>query len=105
MKNRTSACTVTVYESDFVLPTDLTEIEEEAFEGIDAGFVYVPDNCEKIGAHAFRDSNIRQIRIPADCEIGDDILAGCEDVMVFGTAGSEAEQYARDHGNRFIEEN
>jgi fibronectin type 3 domain-containing protein len=104
MKKRTADCTVTVYEPDFVLPSDLTEIKEEAFKRTDARFVYVPDSCEKIGAHAFCDSNIEQIRIPANCEIGDDILEGCENVIIFGTAGSEAEQYARDHGNRFVED-
>lgn len=104
MKNRTAECTVTVYEPDFVLPIDLTVIEEEAFEGIDAEFVYISDNCERIGAHAFRNSSIGQIRIPADCEIGDDILAGCENVIIFGTAGSDAEQYAQDHDFIFVNE-
>ena len=36
------------------LPEDLTRIEANAFEGIDAEGVIIPDGCTEIGAGAFR---------------------------------------------------
>ena len=103
MKKKTAQCTVTVYKPDLVLPADLTEIEESAFEGTDAEIVYIPDNCRKIGSNAFRNSGVRQIRIPDDCEIGEEAFAGCEDVTLIGTAGSGVATYANSHGLRFVE--
>ena len=105
MKNKTSSCLVTVYKPDFVLPADLTVIEESAFEGIDARTVYIPDNCISIGAYAFRNSSVEQIRIPANCEIGDEVFAGCKNVTVLGIPGSYAETYAQENGLGFIETN
>lgn len=102
MKSRTASCTVMVTDSDFILPADLTEIEEAAFEGTDAKVVYVPDNCIRIGAYTFRDSSIVKIRIPAGCELGDEVFAGCGNVTILGTAGSDAELYAQDHGLGFV---
>lgn len=86
-------------EADFVLPEDLTEIEESAFEGIDAKIVYVPDNCASIGTFAFRNSSVKQIRIPANCLIEEDAFTGCERVIVFGAAGSSAETYCEGKEN------
>lgn len=102
-KKKKADCTVIVYKPDLYLPAELTEIEESAFEGIDAEIVYIPDNCKKIGPNAFQNSNVRQIRIPEDCEIGEEVFAGCEDVTVVGTAGSSAEAYADSHGLTFVE--
>lgn len=105
MKNKTASCSVTVNEPDLVLPADLIEIKESAFEGTDAKTVYIHDNCNRIGPYAFRNSGVTKIRIPAECEIGEEVFSGCEDVIVFGTAGSNAQEYCEENDNlTFIEE-
>ena len=83
---------------DFVIPSGTLGIESEAFAGIGATVVYIPDGCGSIGATAFRDcSNLRQIRIPAGCAIGADAFAGDFGLKVFGYRGSPAETYCREH--------
>ncbi len=83
---------------DFVIPSGTLGIESEAFAGIGATVVYIPDGCGSIGATAFRDcSNLRQIRIPAGCAIGVDAFAGDFGLKVFGYRGSSAETYCREH--------
>ncbi len=84
---------------DFTLPAFLQEVDESAFEGIVATIVYVPDACESIGAYAFRNAAIVQIRIPADCSIADTAFDGCEEVLIFGTPGSAAESFCDAHDN------
>ena len=85
---------------DFTLPASLTAVEEEAFAGIAASAVDVPASCASICACAFRNCpNLTQIRIPADCELGTDVFAGCEIVYVFGAPGSSAEAYCQSHVN------
>ena len=90
-------------EPDFTLPAGLSEIGEEAFEGIAAMTVIViPDSCRAIGEHAFRDcTNLYQVRIPADCAIGTDAFDGCTTVYIYGTSGSPAHAYCLDpqHAN------
>lgn len=46
---------VVLPEKTMYLPANLTKIEENAFEGIDAEAVIIPDSCTEIGAGAFRD--------------------------------------------------
>ena len=46
--------TVTAAFRAFTLPADLTKIEANAFEGIDAESVFIPDGCTEIGAEAFK---------------------------------------------------
>ena len=85
---------------DFTLPAFLTTVEEEAFEGIAASVVDIPESCVSIGAHAFRNCpNLTQIRIPDGCALGTDVFDSCEMVYVFGTAGSPAETYCNAHDN------
>ncbi len=87
-------------DPDFILPENLTIIEANAFEGIDAEVIYIPDGCEYIDDYAFRDCfNLRQIRIPEDCEIGMDVFDDCIDILVFSAIGSPAEEYCDDHDN------
>ena len=105
MKHKTASCSVTVYKPDLLLPAELKMIEESAFEGTSARTVYIPDKCNYIGAYAFRNSSVEQIRIPANCEIGDGVFAGCEDVTILGIVGSDAEIYAQENGLGFIEAN
>ncbi len=78
--------------ADLTLPADTVRVEAEAFAGVAAGSVYIPDGCGFIGAGAFRDCPaLRRIRIPGDCEVDPKALANCEDVTVFGVPGSSAE--------------
>lgn len=50
--------------SKLTLPASLREIEEEAFEGIAADTVIIPDGVTRIGARAFADSRVRLLVIP-----------------------------------------
>ena len=79
---------------DFCLPTGTLEIQSEAFAGIAAAVVYIPDGCGSIGAGAFRDCpNLRQVRIPAGCTIGENAFAGVYELRIFGYRNSPAETY------------
>ena len=91
---------------DLTLPSLLTAVEADAFEGIAASIVDVPANCRSIGDRAFRlCPNLTQIRIPADCELGKDVFDRCTLVYIFGTAGSPAETYCDAYENCvFVEE-
>ena len=83
---------------DFVLPTGTLGIQSEAFVGIAATVVYIPNSCRSIGAAAFRDCpNLRQIRIPAGCTIGEDAFAGDFGLRIFGYRNSPAETYCSEH--------
>ena len=85
---------------DVILPSRLTAIEADAFAGTAAKAVRVPDGCQSIGAHAFRDSTaLREIRIPAGCALGEDVFTGCSLVFVFGKAGSPAEAHCQGRVN------
>ena len=96
---------LTLGTPDLVLPASLQRIEEEAFEGMTAKIVYVPDTCTEIGSNAFRNSGIEKIRIPAGCTIADSAFDGCEEVIIFGTAGSPAESFCEsDDRFMFVEE-
>ena len=86
-------------DPDFILPESIVIVEDSAFEGIAANVVYIPDSCTHIGEYAFCDSAITQIRIPANCSIGLEAFAGCEDVIIFGAVDSEAEAYCLSHEN------
>ena len=91
---------------DFTLPAFLTEVDEEAFAGIAATVVYIPDGCVVLGNRAFEGcASLEQIRIPAGCALGEDVFDGCGTVFMFGTRGSPAEAYCLSHANCvFIED-
>ena len=84
---------------DFTLPA-LNAIEDEAFEGIRASVVFIPDSCTSIGDYAFRDCPVlKQISIPANCTLGTDVFDLCGTVYVYGVPGSSAEDYCASHDN------
>ncbi len=58
---------------------------------VDAGSVTA------IGKGAFRDSGIRQIRLPRDCQIDADAFDGCGEVYVFAPAGGTTEAFCSSH--------
>ncbi|MBR6027924.1 MAG: leucine-rich repeat protein [Clostridia bacterium] len=85
---------------DFTLPAGLAAIEAEAFEDAAMTVLAVPQNCVSIGDRAFRHCRfLTQIRIPADCVLGEDVFDECELVFVYGVPGSPAESYCEAHGN------
>ena len=87
-----------------IIPDDVTKIEDEAFMGVDAEQIVIPDGCVKIGSRAFADCrNLKVIVIPeTTVSIAFDALEGCPDVVIYGVVGSRAEVYARVVGIPFI---
>ena len=85
----------------FTLPKGIKTIKADAFEGISAEVVWIPDGCTAIGDHAFTDcKELKQIRIPDSVTtIGEDIFEGCNMVVVYGAAGSCAETYCGEGDN------
>lgn len=84
-------------EAELVLPEDVRRIEQEAFMGIDATTVRIPDGATQIDSGAFRDNpQLLLVHIPASVtDIAADAFDGCPRVVICGSAGSEAERYAR----------
>ena len=107
-----ASCTILVQnrygemdEPDFTLPLNLTVIEEEAFTGLSMTVVKCPEGLETIGGRAFADcSGLTQICIPATVtSIASDAFSGCSsDLMIFGEAGSKAEEFANTKGYQFV---
>ena len=91
----------TVFDTaEFTLPAQLIRVEDSAFEGLDVKSVYIPDGCTSIGIYAFKGcTNLIRIRIPAGCTVGADAFIECEKVYIFGSVGSSAEYYCRNHSN------
>lgn len=96
----TATCQVTVL-GGLMLPDDLIEIGEEAFEGIDADVVVIPGHCEEIGRRAFADcSSLTDIYIPKSVvTISRTAFAGCdESLVIHGAPGSVAQSFAETCG-------
>jgi hypothetical protein len=104
---KTAAYTLTVGMRDAVLqlPAFLTQIGEEAFAGISAVIVEVPENVTAIDARAFAGcENLRQITIPKNVRrVDNTALENCENVTVYGATGSEAQRFARANGFTFVD--
>ena len=82
---------------DFTSPSALTTIDQEAFFGTAASFIWLADGVTSIGDRAFAGcEGLRFIRIPRQCtSIGTDAIpAG---VTILCERDSAAEQYASDH--------
>ena len=95
-------------EANLLLPAALTEIEEEAFRGIDAKSVYLQDRVTTIGALAFADcEQLKEIRIPASVtEIAADAFSGHrKDLTIYGDEKSEAYRFAKENKISFVSEN
>ena len=92
-------------QPDFVMPTSLTVIGDEAFSSGAFTFVKLSENTASIGADAFADClNLRYIYIPtATTSIDPDAFGSMQNLTIFGCAGSEAEKFAADNeGVTFI---
>ena len=85
---------------DFEIPTGTRTIGDNAFEGIAATVVEIPEDCTHIGNEAFRYcTQLTMIRIPAGCQLGERVFDGCTKVYVFGAAGSDAQRYCNENAN------
>ena len=93
-------------DPDFILPADIETIKESAFENSAMTIAYIPDGCKTISAYAFKNcKKLTQIRIPVGCTIADTAFYGCNEIYIFGKAGSSAETFCSNHDNCvFIEE-
>lgn len=66
------------------LPADLTEIGEEAFKGVSAVIIEIPEGVTTIGARAFSNcQELMQVYLPNSVtSIAEDAFAGCRNVSI-----------------------
>ena len=77
-------------------------IEEEAFAGIAADTVIIPDDVTTIGPRAFADSNVRLVVIPASVtEIGEGAFENSKLEVVYGWNDQAALDCANDYHATF----
>ena len=66
--------------------------------------IEIPSSVSAIGSLTFKGcTGLRKIVIPPSVKkFGSWIFNGCDDLTVYGTAGSAAEQYAKEHDIPFV---
>ena len=86
------------------LPKGLITVEEDAFSGISAEEVIIPQGCSAIEHHAFSNNKaLKYVVIPSSMtRIESDAFSGT-DVMLFVPAGSKWVQWAEDLGIDVLE--
>lgn len=88
-----------------VLPDHLLTLEAEAFSGVKASTVFVPDGCQAIGPLAFSASGVHTVHIPASVvTIDATAFDGCTFVTICAPEGSAAADFALANGLQFIAE-
>lgn len=91
---------VPVYDTpNFTMPSRLTTIEENAFEGITALSVVDAQTCTSIRKWAFKDSGVTQIKLPMDCDIDEDAFSGCGTVYVYAPVGGMTQTFCDQASN------
>ena len=97
----------TAAPAPFRLPAGLQVIGDEAFEGIAAEAVELPDSLTAIGERAFAGAEqLQSVRLPESIEtIGKDAFLGAPQLTVVGVSGGKAEDYARKASLPFRAEN
>lgn len=90
-------------EPDFVLPSSLTEIGEEAFAGSAFRYAALSEQTESIGSKAFAECpNLAYVRIPnGETVIEADAFDEGSGLTIIGVKGSGVETYARAHNFTF----
>lgn len=91
-------------QASFVLPSELIEIEEEAFSGTRAEQVILPSSLQTIGERAFADMTaLREVSIPASVsQIGEDAFSGASGLTIYGVSDSYAQRWAVSNGYSFV---
>ena len=65
------------------LPKGMTVIEDQAFIGVSASVVVIPDSCKTIGSMAFANcGNLLYVRMPAGTNFAEDSFSGTPSIMV-----------------------
>ena len=92
-------------EPDLILPSSLITIEPEAFRGNAFTRIKLSDQTQSIGQFAFADCpNLRSIYIPAATTAIDPRAFGDrKELIIYGKSGSTAQQYANQHGFKFVQ--
>ena len=84
-----AAALYTWTSADFALPESIACVETDAFAGIASETVLVPASVSSIGAGAFRNSGLKQIRfLGTNAMIEDTAFEGCSRVIAFAPAES-----------------
>ena len=88
----------------FVIPPKVESISDEAFCGIIAATVGIPNGVNRIGSKAFAsDGALSEIYIPASVtSIASDAFEGVSGLTVFGVPDSYAELYAIEKKFNFV---
>ena len=89
---------------DFILPSALITIEDEAFAGGAFTYVKLSENTASIGKNAFANCpNLKYIYIPGtNIDIDPDAFGTMTALTIFGKADSDAATYAQQKGFTFI---
>lgn len=88
------------------LPADLRIIEERAFMNCPLGNLRLPEGVTTIGSAAFKGAELEHILIPASVtSIAEDAFEGCVNLVIVGSEGSYAQEYAEAQEIYFIEQN
>lgn len=94
--------TVTLYAqwrrlSVLKLPKGIKTIEEQAFAGVMADVIEIPEGCSSIGSEAFLNcKELVKLYIPASVkQITFDAFVGCENLVIYAPEGSKAIQLAK----------
>ncbi|MBQ4143045.1 MAG: leucine-rich repeat domain-containing protein, partial [Thermoguttaceae bacterium] len=89
----------------YTIPNSVTSIGEGAFYDCESlTSVTIPDSVTSIGDKAFNlCKSLTSVTIPDSVtSIGEEAFRGCsEDLVIYGTAGSEAERYAKKNRKKF----
>lgn len=112
--NLSAECVITVWEnqseipvmtaSGFMMPSELTQIDDEAFAGIPVTYLKLPESLQTIGSMAFTECpNLAQVFIPATVNtIASDAFEGSFFVSIVGYQNTAAEAFATNQGIPFI---
>ena len=86
------------------LPAAAKIIDEEAFAGTATNVVFI-DAADYIGSRAFADSlSLKRVYINSAPEISDDAFENSDNVTIFSVV-PEVQQWAEDHGIRWVDKN
>ena len=85
-----------VVERVYTLPAAVKEIEEEAFAGVNATIIVIPNGCHTIGTRAFAGCvSLTRVVIPASVtSIAEDAFDSCGELTVVTSEGSTAHTFA-----------